>query len=53
MFGLLEFAELLLAVVVIPLWILLEPSLKVQSWLMAVELPLLVWLTWQVASYQR
>ena len=47
----LELLAALLAVVVIPLWLLQEPSWKVQSWLMAAEVPMLVWLTWQVASY--
>jgi len=49
-----EWIELLLlmfGVLVLPLWLLLEPSWKVQSWLMAVEIPILVWLTWQLATY--
>jgi hypothetical protein len=49
----LEFLAALLGVVVLPLWILQERSWRVQSWLMLVEVPTLVWLTWQVASYQR
>jgi hypothetical protein len=51
MFGFLELLGLLLAVVVLPLLILGAQSWKVQSWLMAVEVPMLVWLTWQVATY--
>ena len=47
----LELLAGLLGVVVIPLWLLGERSWKVQSWLMAVEVPILVWLTWQVATY--
>lgn len=49
----LELAGLLLGVAVLPLAILLAQSWKVQWWLMALELPLLAWLTWQVATYQR
>jgi hypothetical protein len=43
----------LCAVVVLPSLILGAQSSRVQLWLMALELPLLLWLTWLVASYQR
>lgn len=49
----LELLGLLIGVAVLPVAILLAPSLRVQWWLMALELPLLVWVSWQVATYQR
>jgi hypothetical protein len=43
----------LFGVVVLPLSILQAQSWKTQWWLMMLELPLLLWLSWVVASYQR
>lgn len=53
MFGFLELLGLLLGAVVLPVAILLAPSSKAQALLLAVELPLVVWGTWLVATYQR
>ena len=49
----LELAGLLLGAVVLPVSILLAQSLRVQWLLLAVELPLLAWGTWLVATYSR
>lgn len=50
-----SYLELLLMVVgavLLPL-LILSSSWRVQLWLMALELPLLAWLTWLVATYKR
>ena len=49
----LELLAFLVGVAVLPLAILLATSWKVQWSLLVLELPLLVWVTWQVAGYQR
>ena len=48
----LELVLALLSVLVLPYLLLVVQSPRAQALLFAVEVPILVWLTWQVATYQ-